>query len=112
MTESGSDRYEELRSRIDQVEEEFGRRANILLDEVLITDENLRGLTRRVDQLVEIQQATRATVNQLALLMVQLAQNTEADRAAIRENQADIRRILEYLQSQYPGNGSIRGEGE
>jgi hypothetical protein len=44
--------------------------------------------------------------------MVQLAQNTEADRAAIRENQADIRRILEYLQSQYPGNGSIRGEGE
>jgi hypothetical protein len=44
--------------------------------------------------------------------MVQLAQNTEADRAAIRENQADIRRILEYLQSQYPGNGRRRGEGE
>jgi hypothetical protein len=42
MTESRSDRYEELRSLIDQVEEEFGRRANILLDEVLITDENLK----------------------------------------------------------------------
>lgn len=112
MTESGSDRYEELRARIDQVEEEFGRRANILLDEVLITDENLRVLTRRVDQLAESQQATQATVNQLALLMVQLAQNAEADRVAIRENQAEIRRIWEYLQSQYPGNGRRRGEGE
>jgi|SRR4028118_1002671 hypothetical protein len=99
----------ELRSRIDQVEEEFGRRANILLDEVLITDENLRSLTRRFDQLAESQQATQTTVNQLTVLMVQLVQNVEADRAAIRENQAEIRRILEYLQSQYPGNGSSRG---
>jgi predicted nucleic acid-binding Zn-ribbon protein len=99
----------ELRSRIDQVEEEFGRRANILLDEVLITDENLRSLTRRFDQLAESQQATQATVNQLTVLMVQLVQNVEADRAAIRENQAEIRRILEYLQSQYPGNGNSRG---
>jgi predicted nucleic acid-binding Zn-ribbon protein len=99
----------ELRSRIDQVEEEFGRRANILLDEVLITDENLKSLTRRFEQLAESQQVTQATVNQLTVLMVQLVQNAEADRAAIRENQAEIRRILEYLQSQYPGNGRSRG---
>lgn len=51
------------------------------------------------------QQATQAGIDQLAGLMVRFAENAEADRAAIREMQAEVNQIWQYLLSQRP-NGS------
>jgi hypothetical protein len=72
MTESGSDRYEELRSRINQVEEEFGRRANILLDEALITEIALR-IPRKIFQRVALQLQPSRVPKTLTVQRFQLA---------------------------------------
>jgi chromosome segregation ATPase len=117
MTEA---QLNELRSRVAALEEQdadFARRSNLLLDEILITDENLKILTRRVDALTErvdtltervdslflSQENTQATVAQLATLMVQFAQNAETDRQTF---QTEIRRIWEYLLERNPNGGS------
>lgn len=128
-----------LRERVSQLESDdadFARRSNLLLDEIIITDDNLKTLTRHVDTLTEkvdrltgqmdtltermdtltirVDQLavslgnTQAIVTQLATLMVQFTQNAEADRVTIRENQAEVRRIWEYLLSQHP-NGKGGG---
>jgi uncharacterized protein YhaN len=105
------ERLAQIEARVQGMDDEFSRRTNILLDEILVLTQDLDRLTQRVDcltervdRLVENQQNTQATVAQLATLMVQLARDAEADRATIRDNQVEIRRIWEYLLGQ-SGNG-------
>ncbi|GET43323.1 hypothetical protein [Microseira wollei] len=83
-------RLESIESRLDRLEGEFRDQAGLLLD-------GLRALSAQTTFLANRQQ-------QLAETMVQLARNAEADRAIIRENQTEIRRIWEYLLRQ-SGNG-------
>jgi uncharacterized phage infection (PIP) family protein YhgE len=83
-------RLEAIESRLDRLEGEFRDQAGLLLD-------GLRALSAQTTNLANRQQ-------QLAETMVQLARNAEADRAIIRENQTEIRRIWEYLLRQ-SGNG-------
>ena len=118
-------RLTEIQSRVEGMDREFSHRTNIILDEVLVLTQQMESLTgsvdqlttevnrltlrvnqltERVDQLTENQEVTQANVNQLAVLMVQFAQNAEADRAQMREMQSDIRgiqtenqRILNHL---------------
>jgi len=115
----------ELQSRVEGMDREFSHRTNIILDEVLVLTQQMESLTgsvdqlttevnrltlrvnqltERVDQLTENQEVTQANVNQLTILMVQFAQNAEADRTQMLEMQSDIRgiqtenqRILNHL---------------
>ncbi|MFB2981385.1 hypothetical protein [Microseira sp. BLCC-F43] len=88
--QSFEQRLESIESRLDRLEGEFRDQAGLLLD-------GLRALSAQTTNLANRQQ-------QLAETMVQLARNAEADRAIIRENQTEIRRIWEYLLRQ-SGNG-------
>ncbi|MFB2838027.1 DUF948 domain-containing protein [Floridanema evergladense] len=112
------ERLNEIQSRVDGMDREFSHRTNIILDEVLVLTQQMESLTgsvdqlttevnrltlrvnqltERVDQLTENQEVTQANVNQLTALMVQFAQNAEADRAIIRGIQTENQRILRHL---------------
>jgi methyl-accepting chemotaxis protein len=111
-------RLSEIQSRVEGMDREFSRRTNIILDEVLVLTQQMESLTgsveqlttevnrltlrvnqvtERVDQLTENQEVTQANVNQLVDLMVQFAQNAEADRSIIRGIQTENQRILLHL---------------
>ncbi len=119
-----------LRERVSQDETEFGKRTNILLDEILVLQaenssfdkkldsltERMDSLTERVDSLAYSQQQLTATVTSLSGLMMELAQrnialaqrdNELAQRSA--EDRAEIRRIWEYLQLQQRNQGNGQG---
>lgn len=71
------------------------------------TDANTEAISRLTDQmsgLAEAQQRMETSVDQLAALMVRFVETAEADRAAIREMQAEVQQIWQYLLSQQ-GNG-------
>lgn len=70
---------------------------------------HLDRLAVRFDQLTESQRITQSSVDQLAGLMVRFAENAEADRQAIREMQAEVQQIWQYLLSQRPNGSSDRG---
>ncbi len=115
-TNSIQEQISNLRERVSQVETEFGKRSNILLDEMLVTQQNLDRLTERVDLLADGQRQMLATITDLSGLMMQLAQhNIElaqrdrelAERGA--EDRAEIRRIWEYLQLQQRNQGNGQG---
>ncbi|MFB2835324.1 hypothetical protein [Floridanema evergladense] len=114
-------RIVEIHARIDGMDRDFTNRASIILDEVLVQQQQMEALTGqvdqltdqvryltiqvdrvnsrvdqlvdRVDQLVQIQEITQSHVSQLAVTMVQFAQNAEADRTQMREMQGQIREI-------------------
>lgn len=100
-----------LSQRLQGLDDEFSRKANILLDELIVgfeeTDGQIRKLTNRldqlavkVDQLTESQQTTQGTIDQLSQLLVYSIESSNQDRA-------EIRRIWEYLLGQQQnGNGS------
>ncbi len=83
MTEA---EIQELRSRIAEVEDDFSRRANILLDDILLTrdqvDENARSITesrRDIDQLAQ-------RTGELAQSISELRGSIEAVNQARRED--------------------------
>jgi len=118
--------------RLDGLETEFNRKTNILLDEIVVLRDEMEGLTRRVSQIADGQQllqegqqqmqTARANLSNLMgqiaeaaeVHRVELAQNSSADRASVREIADSVatlatenQRIWEYLQSQIrtQGNG-------
>lgn len=73
-------------------------------------------LTERFDELAQNEQNLQRAVEQLTQLMVQFAQNAEADRAFMRELQTEVRglqlenqRILEFLFGQQGGSEDLLG---
>lgn len=154
INQMSPEQIEELRARIAEVEDDFSRRANILLDDILLTRDQADKNTRAIENLVQMTSESRKDIDLLATRMGELAQSVSelrqnqqlltftisqvsesmtllsqtqrettdrfiesftrfqdqatADRALMLENQAEIRRIWEYLLSTRP-NG--RGDG-
>ncbi len=122
-TNSLQEQITALRERVSQDETEFGKRTNILLDEILALQGEFSVITDKVDSLFESQRQLTATVTNLSGFMLELAQrnielaqhdrelaqrNTElAERSA--EDRAEIRRIWEYLQLQQRNQGNGQG---
>ncbi len=108
-TNSLQEQITALRERVSQDETEFGKRTNILLDEMLVTQQNLDRLTERVDALADGQRQMLATITNLSGFMLELAQRDRelAERGA--EDRAEIRRIWEYLQLQQRNQGNGQG---
>lgn len=76
----------ELRSRIAEIEErdeDFARRSNLLLDEIMLTREQADKNTRAIDNLVQVSAEGRRDIDQLATRMGELAQSV----SELRQNQ-------------------------
>lgn len=90
------ERLAALEERLHQVDDAVVVRALAVMD---VAEELHRQSNERIDQLT-------ATVDRLAALVIQSIENANADRAIIRDNQTEIRRIWEYLLRQQPnGHG-------
>lgn len=86
MTE---EQIEELRSRIAEVEDEFSRRANILLDESILTREQADSNARAIENLVQVTAESRRDIDQLAQRTGELAESISELRLSIEAvNQA------------------------
>ena len=101
VVESNRDSISDLTDGLDRLTNLVDRLAvrhestQLTVERLAVTVERL---TLRLDRLAESQQTTQASVDQLARLMMQFAQNAEADRA-------EIRRVWEYLNQQSNGGG-------
>ena len=73
----------ELRSRIAEVEDDFSRRANILLDESILTRDQADSNTRAIDNLVQVTAESRRDIDQLAQRTGELAQSLSELRESI-----------------------------
>ncbi len=134
-----NEQLQELRSRITELEErdeDFARRSNLLLDEIIVTRdqiaENAKAIAesrRDIDQLAartgelaqslselrQNQQLLTFTISQVAESMTILRQTQQAfveqavaDRQAF---QAEIQRIWEYLMTTRPNGRGEKGGG-
>lgn len=104
MTEAESDRTVEERvaalgERLKQVDDAVVVRVLAVMD---VADELHRQSNERINQLDERLNQLTGTVDRLAELVTQSIENANADRAIIRDNQTEIRRIWEYLLRQRP----------
>ncbi|HEY9743321.1 MAG TPA: hypothetical protein V6C90_22775 [Coleofasciculaceae cyanobacterium] len=76
----------EMRSRIAELEErdeDFARRSNLLLDEILVTREQADKNTKAIENLVRVSAEGRRDIDQLATRMGELAQSV----SELRQNQ-------------------------
>lgn len=103
----------QIREQLGGLDEEFTRKSNILLDQIIVLDERmdraderldridalLERLAERFDQMVNNQITMQAHMEQLNVFMVGFARQAETDRQIF---QAETRRIWEYLLSQQP----------
>lgn len=143
------DQINELRLRIEELETQdadFARRSNLLLDEILLTRDQVDSNARSIDSLTQVTSENRRDIDQLAQRTGELAQSISelrqsqqiltfavsqvaesvsilrqtqqgfveqavADRRQMLENQAEIRRIWEYLLSQHPNGRGGQSEG-
>jgi chromosome segregation ATPase len=103
----------EIRSKIGQLEnrdQEFSDRSNLLLDQITETRDNLNSLVKTINNYVVEAKADRdADRERLGLIEMRL----DIDRQRILECeerfdtvQQNIERILRYLENRYSGNGS------
>jgi chromosome segregation ATPase len=92
---------------VDLLADRFGE----VTDKFVQLTDKFDQLTGRVDQLTT--NVDRLTNNQAQLtqLFVQSVQRNEQDRAIIRDNQTEIRRIWEYLLSQQSNGHGRQGQG-
>jgi predicted nucleic acid-binding Zn-ribbon protein len=97
-------RIASIEARLEGMNDEFSERMNSFVDGLLALSEQTTNLSNRLDRLTDRVDRLAQTQQELTEVMVQFARNAEADRAVIRENQVEIRRIWEYLLSQ-SGNG-------
>lgn len=77
-----------IESRLDRLEGEFREQASFLVEGLLALSAQTTNLANRVDN--------------LTVAVTQLVTNAEADRAVMREMQAEIQQIWQYLLSQRP----------
>lgn len=77
-----------IESRLDRLEGEFREQASFLVEGLLALSAQTTNLTNRVDN--------------LTTAVTQLVTNAEADRAVMRQMQAEIQQIWQYLLSQRP----------
>ncbi len=102
MTESGSNGSSD---RLDRIEENLF----ILSERVGELAQSVSDLRYSVNELRQGQAETKASIDLLVQTMTQFQQQAMADHAVILDNQAEIRRIWEYLMRENPnGRG---GEG-
>jgi len=73
----------ELRARIAEVEDDFSRRANILLDESLLTRDQADSNTRAIENLVQVTTESRRDIDQIAQRTGELAQSLSELRESI-----------------------------
>ncbi|NEP61055.1 MAG: hypothetical protein F6K31_29420 [Symploca sp. SIO2G7] len=116
----------EIRQRIQELEasdQDFAKKANTLLDEIIVNDQAIESLTRNLNEFIaESRRDREADRERIAFNEMRLdvfrerilmqderfntlqenidrnIQQAEADRAVMSE-------ILQYLRNQYPGNG-------
>ncbi len=83
------EQLQEMRSRIAEVEDEFSRRANILLDESILTREQADSNTRAIENLVQVTAESRRDIDQLAQRTGELAGSISELRLSVEAvNQA------------------------
>lgn len=78
----------ELRERIAELserDEDFARRSNLLLDEILVTREQADKNTRAIDNLLQVSAKGRRDIDQLATRMGELAQSVSELRQSTSE---------------------------
>ena len=83
------EQLQEMRSRIALFEDEFSRRANILLDESIVTREQADSNTRAIENLVQVTAESRRDIDQLAQRTGELAESISELRLSVETvNQA------------------------
>jgi DNA-binding Lrp family transcriptional regulator len=83
------EQLQEMRSRIALFEDEFSRRANILLDESILTREQADSNTRAIENLVQVTAESRRDIDQLAQRTGELAESISELRLSVEAvNQA------------------------
>lgn len=83
------EQLQEMRSRIALFEDEFSRRANILLDESIVTREQADSNTRAIENLVQVTAESRRDIDQLAQRTGELAESISGLRLSVEAvNQA------------------------
>jgi DNA-binding Lrp family transcriptional regulator len=83
------EQLQEMRSRIALFEDEFSRRANILLDESILTREQADSNTRAIENLVQVTAESRRDIDQLAQRTGELAESISGLRLSVEAvNQA------------------------
>jgi hypothetical protein len=92
-TPSSDQRLANLESSISTLDARWQQQHNLLLDEIIVTNDQMGGLTRRLEQLTGRVDELTQNVSALTGVMMQFAQNAERDRA-------EIRQIWQYLLSQ------------
>ncbi len=115
-TNSLQEQITNLRERVSQNETEFGKRTNIMLDEMLVVQQNLSSITEKIERLTERvdlmaygQLQLQNTITDLSGLIMELVRrDMEASRQR-EEDRAEIRRIWEYLQLQQRNQGNGQG---
>ncbi len=114
-------RQEQFDARLDRMAleaEERGRNIDARLErltqateesrrEIDLLAERMGEIAASVSSLKQDREDTWAALNRFMGVMVQFQEQAAADRAVMLENQAEIRRIWEYLLRQHPnGHGS------
>jgi hypothetical protein len=83
------EQLQEMRSRIAEVEDEFSRRANILLDESILTRSQADSNTRAIENLIQVTAESRRDIDQLAQRTGELAGSISELRLSVEAvNQA------------------------
>jgi chromosome segregation ATPase len=109
----------EMRSKIGQLEErdkEFSERSNLLLDQVIQTNDNLNSLVKTINSYVAEARADREADRE-RLGLVEMRLDVDRERILALEERFDImqqniERILQHLENRYPGNGKGEQGGE
>jgi polyhydroxyalkanoate synthesis regulator phasin len=87
------EQLQEMRSRIAEVEDDFSRRANILLDDILLTRDQADSNTRAIDNLIQVTAESRRDIDQLADRMGELATEVSDLRQATSELRESIEAV-------------------
>jgi uncharacterized coiled-coil DUF342 family protein len=107
------ERTAQRQEQLAQQQQQFDQRLDQLLqaigesrEEIDLLAERMGEIAESVSSLKQDREDTWAALNRFMGVMVQFQEQAAADRAVIVENQAEIRRIWEYLLRQHPnGHG-------
>ncbi|BAY07593.1 hypothetical protein [Calothrix sp. NIES-2098] len=103
MSEATPNRLDRIEAILEQVAQQQAANTTAIAQLTV----NVDGLTEKFDGLTEKVDGLTEDVTSLTDILMHSLQNAEADRAQMLENQAEIRRIWEYLLGQQRnGNGS------
>ncbi|MFB2970802.1 hypothetical protein ACE1CD_17670 [Aerosakkonema sp. BLCC-F183] len=88
-----------------QTIQQIGEGVNANREAISEMREAISEMREAISEMKESEQNMQSAVSNLTVTMLQFAQNAEADRAAMRQMQAEIQQIWQYLLSQR-SNGS------